>query len=69
MTYLTVSELARKLGVDRAKIYHWIGRKHNPLPAYRSGDKDTRIIEEEFLEWYRHFRVNPDHVEKLVKIV
>ena len=68
MIFLTVPELAKKLGCDRAKIYKWIERQHNPLPAYRTGDKDTRIIEEEFLEWYRQFLVNPGSVQKLIEI-
>jgi len=65
MTYLTVPELAKKLHVNRDKVYCWINRQSNPLPAYNEGIRGIRIIEEEFVEWYKQYRINR-RVDKLV---
>ncbi len=66
--YLTVGQLAKKLGVTSDKVRSWIDRKNNPLSAYNDGERGTRIIESEFREWYRQFKINPGQVEKLVDL-
>ncbi len=67
--YMTVGQFAKKLGVTSDKIHSWINRKNNPLPAYNSGERETRIIESEFREWYRkQYRINPGQVGKLIDL-
>ncbi|MHA2239538.1 MAG: helix-turn-helix domain-containing protein [Candidatus Hodarchaeales archaeon] len=66
MTYLTIPQLAKKLTCNPDKVYSWIHRKNNPLPAYRSSERGLLIIEEEFFEWLKQYQVKPERIEKLV---
>lgn len=53
---LTIPELAEYSGYSKNRIYGFIRRNYDPLPAYRI-EKDYRISLPEFSEWIEKYRV------------
>lgn len=55
--YLTVAEVAQLTGFSSQAIRGFIGRSHDPLPAFRV-DKEYRIKLKDFEQWYEQYRTN-----------
>ena len=70
MNYLTLKQVAEKVGVSKRTVNDWLHHVDHPLPYYRTGKvKGIVVSEDELDEFMMRFKVYPrQRVERIVKI-